>query len=123
MYLDVCQPEAFGILTIVEKMMISRHSSVQPFLLLGCARSLSKVPYAGPHVLANTTGMQAAGSHAGGHLASGTQYTAVDFTPTWVDLKAGNVCRKLSHFTSGCTVESCIGYGAAEAKSEQLLKT
>lgn len=47
-----------------------------------------QVPYTGPHVLANTTGMQAASSHAGGHLAAGTQYTAADFTPTWVDLKA-----------------------------------
>jgi len=44
-----------------------------------------QVPYSGPHVLVNTTGLQ------GATVASDTQYTKADFVPTWVDLKAARI--------------------------------
>jgi len=50
-----------------------------------------QVPYNGPHVLANTTGMQGVGSHVAVNTGSDAQYTKSDFMPTWVDLKAARI--------------------------------
>jgi len=51
-----------------------------------------EVPYNGPHVLLNTSGVQGVSSHVAVDAAR-AQYTQADFLPTWVDLKAARLPR------------------------------
>jgi len=46
-----------------------------------------QVPYNGPHVFANTSGIK------GAHSLMNTQYESADYLPTWVDLKAVRIPR------------------------------
>jgi hypothetical protein len=51
-----------------------------------------QVPYNGPHVLVNTSKMEGVGSHVAVSTDTDLE-TAVDFVPTWVDLKAARLPR------------------------------
>jgi len=52
-----------------------------------------EVPYHGPHVLLNTTGIPGVTSHIAVKDASKAQFAPEDFLPTWVDLKAAQIPR------------------------------